>query len=97
MSVTCLAHKDKDILLDFCPWNYPTQIGWHFQIRKQLRLSTVWLINNSIFYFIIIGIFLPSDHPGAKLSSFGAPTEDDNDNERGAYAALIAAKKLKNV
>lgn len=44
------------------------------------------------------GLYLPNDHPGARLSKFGAPTDDASyADERGAYAALFVAKKMRNV
>lgn len=55
------------------------------------------IINSFWFNLKISGIFLPKDHPGAKLSAFGAPTDEPNDSERGAYAALYVAKKMRNV
>lgn len=51
----------------------------------------------SVIFLNLSGIFLPKDHPGAKLSAFGAPTDDTNDAERGAYAALFVAKKMRKV
>lgn len=41
-------------------------------------------------------MFLPKDHPGAKLSEFSASTDVDQDSAKAAYAALVAAKKLKH-
>lgn len=53
-----------------------------------------------VFFFrfsIAIGLFLPPNHPGARLAAFGSPTNNVSDAEKGAYAALFVAKKMKNV
>jgi len=43
------------------------------------------------------GIYLPENHPGAKLSQFGLSTSDNlRNNTKAAYAAIVTAKKLKN-
>lgn len=41
------------------------------------------------------GEILGPDEPGSKLSLFSAPHFDDDQSTRAAYAALYAAKKLK--
>lgn len=66
-----------------------------------------WILTSSIrgndfdvFFFrfsIAIGLFLPPNHPGARLAAFGSPTNNVSDAEKGAYAALFVAKKMKNV
>lgn len=43
------------------------------------------------------GLYLSPNHPGARLSAFGAPTNNATDAEKGAFAALYVAKKMKNV
>lgn len=48
-----------------------------------------------ICHVLLIGFFLPPDHPGAKLSAFNLPVSNETQNSaRFAYAALVTAKKL---
>lgn len=42
------------------------------------------------------GFYLDKNHPAAKLSEFNAPTDENEQRTRAAYAFLVAAKKLKN-
>lgn len=47
--------------------------------------------------FQSIGLILPNNHPGTKLSEFSSPISDDYENStKAAYAAIFTAKKLKN-
>lgn len=59
-----------------------------------------WAIRNnytSILFFLILGYFLPNDHPGAQLSQFSLPiSEEAQNSSKAAYAALYVAKSLKN-
>lgn len=44
----------------------------------------------------VTGEYLDVNHPAAHLSLFSAPMTNDSDDEvKGAYASLYAAKKLQ--
>lgn len=54
------------------------------------------LLPNCIF-FISKGLYLPNNHPAAKLSQFSSPiSEEAQNSSKAAYAALYVAKSLKN-
>jgi hypothetical protein len=49
----------------------------------------------TLTFHLFAGNFLHPEDPGAKLSSFSAPTEGNENAMKSGYAALVTAKKLK--
>lgn len=53
-------------------------------------------MNETKTYISFPGLFLPDSHPAAQLSKFSASSEIDQEKEKGAFAALVVAKTLRN-
>lgn len=66
------------------------------QLNAVELLSKILSTISSRVLLLFSGIFLPHDHPGAKLSAFSAPRNESRQSTKAAYAALIAAKTLRN-